>query len=102
MTEIASRLTAALADRYTIERELGQGGMATVCLAEDTKLHRKVAVKVATRTRRCRIMSFAGPQGGFINFGQATATFLGDFFFEETTSSAPPHSNTGAQAWILD
>jgi serine/threonine protein kinase len=40
------RLTAALADRYTIERELGAGGMATVYLAQDIKHDRKVAVKV--------------------------------------------------------
>ena len=39
-------LTAALADRYTIERELGAGGMATVYLAEDIKHHRRVAIKV--------------------------------------------------------
>src|SRR5689334_5986126 len=39
-------LRASLADRYTIERELGQGGMATVYLAEDLKHHRKVAIKV--------------------------------------------------------
>jgi eukaryotic-like serine/threonine-protein kinase len=40
------RLTAALADRYRLERELGQGGMATVYLAEDLKHKRKVALKV--------------------------------------------------------
>jgi eukaryotic-like serine/threonine-protein kinase len=39
-------LKAALADRYTIERELGAGGMATVFLAEDVKHHRQVAIKV--------------------------------------------------------
>ncbi|MFQ5920200.1 MAG: serine/threonine-protein kinase, partial [Thermoplasmata archaeon] len=46
MTEITSRLAAALADRYRIERRLGEGGMATVYLAEDLKHDRKVAVKV--------------------------------------------------------
>jgi eukaryotic-like serine/threonine-protein kinase len=39
-------LTAALADRYRIERELGQGGMATVYLAQDVRHDRKVAIKV--------------------------------------------------------
>jgi serine/threonine-protein kinase len=42
----ADRLAAALSDRYRIERELGQGGMATVFLAEDLKHDRKVAIKV--------------------------------------------------------
>ena len=46
MTETVERLTAALADRYRIERELGQGGMATVYLAQDLRHDRKVAVKV--------------------------------------------------------
>ena len=46
MTDAFSRLTAALADRYRIERELGQGGMATVYLAQDLKHERQVAVKV--------------------------------------------------------
>ena len=40
------RLAAALADRYRLERELGQGGMATVYLAYDLKHERKVAIKV--------------------------------------------------------
>ena len=39
-------LPAVLGDRYRIEREIGRGGMARVFLADDTKYHRKVAVKV--------------------------------------------------------
>ncbi|HEV8265029.1 MAG TPA: protein kinase [Gemmatimonadales bacterium] len=39
-------LIAALADRYTVERELGHGGMATVYLAQEKKHGRKVAIKV--------------------------------------------------------
>jgi tRNA A-37 threonylcarbamoyl transferase component Bud32 len=39
-------LAAALADRYRLERELGQGGMATVYLGHDLRHDRKVAVKV--------------------------------------------------------
>ena len=45
MTDL-ERVTSALTDRYTIKRELGRGGMATVYLAEDVKHHREVAVKV--------------------------------------------------------
>jgi serine/threonine-protein kinase len=46
MTDPHARLSAALADRYRLERELGQGGMATVYLAEDPKHKRQVAIKV--------------------------------------------------------
>ena len=46
MIEGLARLQGALADRYTIERELGQGGMATVYLARDLKHDRQVALKV--------------------------------------------------------
>ncbi len=46
MSDVMSRLTASVAERYSIERELGAGGMATVYLAEDLKHHRKVAIKV--------------------------------------------------------
>jgi eukaryotic-like serine/threonine-protein kinase len=41
-----TRLQAALAERYAVQRELGHGGMATVYLAEDRRHHRAVAVKV--------------------------------------------------------
>ena len=44
--EDTPRLTAALAGRYAIERELGAGGMATVYLAHDLRHDRSVAVKV--------------------------------------------------------
>ena len=46
MTDAVQRLSASLADRYTIERELGAGGMATVYLAHDVRHDRKVALKV--------------------------------------------------------
>ncbi len=46
MTGAPERLAIALADRYRIERELGQGGMATVYLARDLKHERDVAIKV--------------------------------------------------------
>ena len=46
VSDTLPNLTAALADRYRIERELGAGGMATVYLAQDLKHDRKVAIKV--------------------------------------------------------
>jgi serine/threonine protein kinase len=55
--DVQSRLAEVLSDRYTIDRELGAGGMATVCLAEDMKRHRRVAVKVL----RPELASALGP-----------------------------------------
>ncbi len=44
--ESEERLKAVLADRYLIEREIGEGGMATVYLGRDLKHNRQVAIKV--------------------------------------------------------
>ena len=46
MAEMLDRLNAALEGRYSVERELGSGGMATVWLARDVRYSRQVAVKV--------------------------------------------------------
>ena len=46
MSDVLTRLTAALSDRYRVTRELGAGGMATVYLAHDLKHDRDVAIKV--------------------------------------------------------
>ncbi len=46
MAKPAGELAEALQDRYTIERELGRGGMATVYLAHDLRHDRPVALKI--------------------------------------------------------
>jgi serine/threonine protein kinase len=45
-SDVPPDLQAALADRYTLNRVLGRGGMATVYLAHDRKHERDVAIKV--------------------------------------------------------
>src|SRR2546428_1454538 len=68
LTDILSRLHAALADRYTIKRELGRGGMATVYFAHDLKHQRTVAVKVL----RPELAAALGPER-FLREIQVTA-----------------------------
>ena len=43
MSDATERLNAALEGRYAIERELGEGGMATVYLADDDLKHERKA-----------------------------------------------------------
>src|SRR5690348_3919496 len=51
------RLARALAGRYSLIRELGQGGMATVYLGTDQKLARRVAIKVLAPATRAYLGS---------------------------------------------
>ena len=44
--DLRALIQAGLADRYTLDRELGRGGMATVLLARDLQHDRPVALKV--------------------------------------------------------
>ncbi len=82
MSDAVSRLNAALEGRYSIERELGEGGMAIVYLADDLKHNRNVALKVlkseltaldgssVTRTNsrvQLSAMGRAAPQGGSLS-----------------------------------
>ena len=57
MAELLERLGSALATRYQLQQELGQGGMAKVYLARDLKYQRMVAVKVL----RPELASEVGP-----------------------------------------
>lgn len=75
-----AHLSAALADRYTIEREIGAGGMATVYLAEDLKHQRKVAV------HRARLLLLAdgdtaGAREQFARTDEADEFYYGDARF---------------------
>ena len=49
MTGTIPAVETSLHDRYTIEREIGRGGMAVVHLAEEKKHARKVAIKILKR-----------------------------------------------------
>jgi serine/threonine-protein kinase len=68
MADTTIELGEALKDRYTLERELGRGGMATVYLAHDLKHDRRVALKVMETS----IAATLGPER-FLREVQVTA-----------------------------
>ncbi len=51
MDDLQPRLNEGLTGRYTLQRELGRGGMAVVYLARDRKHDRQVAVNVLLLNR---------------------------------------------------
>ncbi len=82
MSDPVTRLNAALEGRYTIERELGEGGMATVYLAKDLKHNRNVALKVLEPV--------------------VAAVVGADRFLAEIETTTQPHSSacpTSARLW---
>ena len=82
MSATLERLTAALADRYRIERELGQGGMATVFLSEDLKHGRKVALKVLKPELAAKVKE------AFFSFDWTGSTLLQEFGKAEPAQEA--------------
>ena len=93
MSDAVVRLNVALKSRYRIERELGEGGMAAVYLADDLKHERKVALKVlkparsSARTRftamavlaGCTTVSCFGPFEPCAEWREVRANAQGDF-----------------------
>jgi len=68
VSELLTRLQAALSNRYRLERELGAGGMATVYLAGDLQHERPVALKVL----HAELAATLGPER-FLNEIRTTA-----------------------------
>src|SRR5215475_2706846 len=68
---------AALADRYRLERDLGQGGMASVYLARDVRHERKVASALEHAHRRGVIHRDIKPENILFQDGKALVADFG-------------------------
>jgi hypothetical protein len=73
MPDPLARLTAALAERYTVEREIGRGGMATVYLARDVKHDRPEEVVSTSQAQVMTVPRRPGPMEGVRTLGTGTA-----------------------------
>jgi serine/threonine protein kinase len=62
MTTLA-QLSESLAGHYTVEREIGRGGMATVYLARNERHHRAVALKVLDPVAVASALDYAHAHG---------------------------------------
>lgn len=66
---LLAQVRAAMEDEYTIEREIGRGGMAAVFLARDLSLERPVAIKVMLPD----LVDVAGLQDRFVSEARTAA-----------------------------
>src|SRR5690242_10649996 len=96
MTQNRSRLAAALADHYRIERELGAGGMATVYLAQDLKHDRKVAIKLL----RPELAAVIGAER-FLSEIRTTANLQHPHILPLFDSGEAGNPREGAGGWFL-
>ena len=81
---VLDRLTSSLAERYALEREIGQGGMATVFKAHDPGIGRDVAIKFLHASLceepeyRARFLSEARAAGGLSHPNIVTVHDVGE------------------------
>ena len=97
MSAELTRLTAALTDRYRLERELGQGGMATVYLAQDLKHDRPVAIKVL----RPELAAAIGAER-FLSEIKTTARLHHPHILRCTTPARPTGFSSTSCRWSME